>query len=137
MEFKSLKNIETSFRQIRLFGIVFLCLCALVSVFSVVASFRFAEKQREKIYVLDGGKSLMLALSPDKRIIVILTLLLFFSVLSLYFTVSSIYRFGKGAGERMQIRHIERLELELRQRQEADSVKHLKDFNYDDERKTE
>ena len=75
------------------------------------------------------------ALSPDKRIIVILTLLLFFSVLSLYFTVSSIYRFGKGAGERMQIRHIERLELELRQRQEADSVKHLKDFNYDDERK--
>ena len=49
MEFKSLKNIETSFRQIRLFGIVFLCLCALVSVFSVVASFRFAEKQREKI----------------------------------------------------------------------------------------
>ena len=29
------------------------------------------------------------ALSPDKRIIVILTLLLFFSVLSLYFTVSS------------------------------------------------
>ena len=72
------------------------------------------------------------ALSPDKRIIVILTLLLFFSVLSLYFTVSS-----KGAGERMQIRHIERLELELRQRQEADSVKHLKDFNYDDERKTE
>ena len=71
------------------------------------------------------------ALSPDKRIIVILTLLLFFSVLSLYFTVSSIYRSGKGAGERM------RLELELRQRQEADSVKHLKDFNYDDERKTE
>lgn len=59
------------------------------------------------------------ALSPDKRIIVILTLLLFFSVLSLYFTVSSIYRFGKGAGERMQIRHIERLELELRQRQEC------------------
>ena len=35
----------------------------------------------------------------------------------------------------MQIRHIERLELELRQRQEADSVKHLKDFNGDDERK--
>ena len=44
---------------------MFLCLCALVSVFSVVASFRFAEKQREKIYVLDGGKSLMLALSQD------------------------------------------------------------------------
>ena len=27
MEFKSLRNIESSFRQIRLFGIVFLSLC--------------------------------------------------------------------------------------------------------------
>ena len=30
MEFKSLTNIETSFRQIRLFALVFICLCALV-----------------------------------------------------------------------------------------------------------
>ena len=44
MEFKSLKNIETSFRQIRLFGIVFIALCALVAVFSVGSSYRFAEK---------------------------------------------------------------------------------------------
>ena len=65
MEFKSLKNIETSFRQIRLFGIVFIALCALVAVFSVGSAYRFAERQREKIYVLDGGKSLMLALSQD------------------------------------------------------------------------
>ena len=65
MEFKSLKNIESSFRQIRLFGIVFLSLCAVVTVWSVWNSYRFAEKQREKIYVLDNGKSLMLALSQD------------------------------------------------------------------------
>ena len=65
MEFKSLKNIESSFRQIRLFGMVFLALCALVAVYSVWSSYRFAERQREKIYVLDGGKSLMLALSQD------------------------------------------------------------------------
>ena len=51
MEFKSLKNIESSFRQIRLFGIVFLSLCAVVTVWSVWNSYRFAEKQREKIYV--------------------------------------------------------------------------------------
>ena len=31
MEFKSLKNIETSFRQIRLFGIVFVVMCTLIS----------------------------------------------------------------------------------------------------------
>ena len=30
MQFKSLKNIETSFRQIRLFGIVFVAMCAVV-----------------------------------------------------------------------------------------------------------
>ena len=65
MEFKSLKNIETSFRQIRLFSMVFLALCAVVTVWSVWSSPRFAEKQREKIYVLDYGKSLMLALSQD------------------------------------------------------------------------
>lgn len=65
MEFKSLKNIETSFRQIRLFGIVFICLCAGITTYSVWSSFAFAEKQREKIYVLDGGKSLILALSQD------------------------------------------------------------------------
>ena len=65
MEFKSLKNIETSFRQIRLFGIVVVSLCAVVSISAVCMSLRFAEKQREKIYVLDNGKSLMLALSQD------------------------------------------------------------------------
>ena len=65
MEFKSLKNIETSFRQIRLFTLVFLGLCAVVAVFSVVKSYQFAQRQREKIYVLDQGKSLMLALSQD------------------------------------------------------------------------
>jgi conjugative transposon TraK protein len=65
MEFKSLRNIETSFRQIRLFGIVFVCLCAAIVGYSVWSSYSFAEAQREKIYVLDGGKSLMLALSQD------------------------------------------------------------------------
>ncbi len=65
MEFKSLKNIESSFRQIRLFGIVFVAMCAVVVSVALVMVFKFAEKQREKIYVLDNGKSLMLALSQD------------------------------------------------------------------------
>jgi conjugative transposon TraK protein len=65
MEFKSLKNIETSFRQIRFFGIVFICLCAAIVGYSVWSSYSFAEAQRQKIYVLDGGKSLILALSQD------------------------------------------------------------------------
>lgn len=33
MEFKSLKNIETSFRQLRLFGMVFLGACTIIYVY--------------------------------------------------------------------------------------------------------
>lgn len=65
MEFKSLKNIESSFRHLRLFGIVYLCMCTLIMGYSVWKAYGFAELQRQKIYVLDEGKSLMLALSQD------------------------------------------------------------------------
>lgn len=68
MEFKTLRNIENSFRQIRLFAIVFAVLCISVVGFAVWQSYRFAEDQRQKIYVLDNGKSLMLALSQDASI---------------------------------------------------------------------
>jgi len=65
MEFKSLKNIETSFKQIRIIAFVFVVLCAGITGYSVYSSYTFAEAQRQKIYVLDDGKSLMLALSQD------------------------------------------------------------------------
>lgn len=45
MEFKSLKNIETSFKQIRLFGIVFVCLCAGIVGYALWNSYSFAEKE--------------------------------------------------------------------------------------------
>ena len=65
MEFKSLRNIESSFRQIRLFTVVLLAICACVTLYALGKSYAFAERQRQKIYVLDQGKSLMLALSQD------------------------------------------------------------------------
>lgn len=65
MEFKSLKNIETSFRQIRVFVLVFVVLCAGITGYALWNSYSFAEAQRQKIYILDEGKSLMLALSQD------------------------------------------------------------------------
>lgn len=34
MEFKCLKNIETSFRQLRLFGIIFLGLCTVLTIYA-------------------------------------------------------------------------------------------------------
>lgn len=68
MEFKILRNIENSFRQIRLYAIIFASLCLLVVGFAVWKSYQFAQEQRQKIYVLDNGKSLMLALSQDVSI---------------------------------------------------------------------
>lgn len=65
MEFKSLNNIESSFRQLRLYSILFLVMCSAVMCYSVWKAYTFAEAQRQKIYVLDDGKSLMLALSQD------------------------------------------------------------------------
>ena len=43
MEFKSLKNIETSFRQIRLFTLVVVCLCTALAGYSVWSAYSFAE----------------------------------------------------------------------------------------------
>lgn len=68
MEFKTLRNIENSFRQIRLYAILFATLCIGVTGYSVWQSYRFAELQRQKVYVLDNGKSLMLALAQDASI---------------------------------------------------------------------
>ncbi|MEA1849928.1 conjugative transposon protein TraK [Chryseobacterium sp. MHB01] len=68
MEFKTLRNIENSFRQIRLYAIVFASLCIVVVGYAIWQSYHFAEQQRQKIYVLDNGKSLMLALSQDASI---------------------------------------------------------------------
>ena len=65
MEFKSLKNIESNFRLIRICCALFAGLCTAVAVASVGFSYAFAERQRQKIYVLDGGRSLMVALSQD------------------------------------------------------------------------
>lgn len=68
MEFKTLRNIESSFKQIRLFTFVFAVLCFGVVGVVVFNSYQFAEEQRQKIYVLDNGKSLMVALSQDMSI---------------------------------------------------------------------
>jgi conjugative transposon TraK protein len=68
MEFKTLRNIENSFQQIRLYAIVFAVLCASVAGYALWRSYGFAEQQRQKIYVLDNGKSLMLALAQDASI---------------------------------------------------------------------
>jgi conjugative transposon TraK protein len=65
MIFKSLQNIETAWRMTRLVALVAIACSALTTIYSVYSSHQAVERSRERIYVLDRGKSLMLALSQD------------------------------------------------------------------------
>lgn len=63
------------------------------------------------------------AMSPRSRIIVVFTMLALFTVVSLYFTISSIYQFGKGTSKELYIRQIEPLTSKRPQELvEADSI---------------
>lgn len=69
-------------------------------------------------------------ISPNGRIVIILAMLILFGAGSIFITVSSIYEMGnKNANKQMQIEHIERLELENRQK--PDSINPLNNFNYE------
>ncbi len=62
---KSLQNIQSAFSLVRIYMVLVTIISVSVSVYAVWKSFQFAEKQREKIYVLDGGASLLMALQQD------------------------------------------------------------------------
>ena len=83
--------------------------------------------QRINEWLEDRLRSLVIPLSPDARVIVTVTMLILFSGLSIYMTVSSIYNFGKDKGEKLQIEQIETLKLQLEQ-QQRDSINHQNKF---------
>lgn len=89
--------------------------------------------QRVNEWLENRLRSIVRPLSPDARVIVIVTMLIVFSGLSIYMTVSSIYNLGKGKGEQMQIEQIETLKL---QQQQRDSINNLNN-HYQYERTTE
>lgn len=72
----------------------------------------------------DGLRGILGRLTPDRRIILVITMFLVFGGLSIYMTFSSIYNFGKGKAEKMQIEQIESLKLQLEQ--QRDSINNLK-----------
>lgn len=76
----------------------------------------------------DHLRSLIRPLSPDGRVILIVTMLILFSGLSIYMTVSSIYNLGKDKGEKMQIEQIETLRL---QQQQRDSINQENIYEYE------
>lgn len=58
-------DIEQSFKGSKLVSLLSIAASVVIAVASVLSSHSFAEKQRQKIYVLDQGKSLLLALQTD------------------------------------------------------------------------
>ena len=59
----------------------------------------------------DGLRYLCGRMSPDARLVCVVVMLTGFGCLSIYMTVSSIYRIGRHEGERLQMEHIRRMEL--------------------------
>lgn len=75
----------------------------------------------------DGLRRMCGRLTPGKQLAVTLTMLLGFSALSIYFTISGIYRMGKEEGERLQIEHIRQMKLH----QPIDSIPNPKQEDFD------
>ncbi len=76
----------------------------------------------------DGLRGLLGRLTPDRRVILVLTMLLVFGGLSIYMTVSSIYNFGKKSGVQLEIERIETLRLRQEQAR-RDSINQLNNFH--------
>jgi len=64
--FQKMKNIDSAFRHIRLFSIVFIAACTLISIFVAYKSNDLVSRTQQKIYILANGKALE-AYSADRR----------------------------------------------------------------------
>lgn len=65
-------------------------------------------------WVDDNLRRLCGRITPGKRLAVLLTMFLFFGIASVYIFVSAIYEIGKNEGQRIEIEHIQMLELQKR-----------------------
>src|SRR3546814_66831 len=64
--FSKAKNIDTAFRHIRLFCIVFVVACMVVSCYAVFKSFNLVGRMQEKVYILANGKAIE-AFAAERR----------------------------------------------------------------------
>lgn len=63
-------------------------------------------------------------ITPEKRLFVLLTMFVVFGFTSIYIFVSAIYNIGKNEGQRIEIEHIQMLELQKR-----DSINQLNQYD--------
>lgn len=83
---------------------------------------------KELGYSIDSSlRKLCGEITPEKRITVVIIMILVFASVNIYFTFSTIYNWGKEKQrmEQLQIEHIRQLKLQ------EDSIKQLYDFNYE------
>ena len=64
--FQKMKNIDSAFRHIRLFSIVFVTACTLISIFIAYKFNDLTSKTSQRIYILANGKALE-AYSADRK----------------------------------------------------------------------
>ena len=64
--FTKMKNIDTAFRQVRLFSMLVAIGCILLSCFALYKSFSLVSQIQSKIYILANGKALE-AYSSDRK----------------------------------------------------------------------
>ena len=63
--FNSLQNIQKAFALTRIYLILITVFTISIGGYAIYSSYQFAEAQREKIYVLENGQPLLLALSHN------------------------------------------------------------------------
>lgn len=56
--FKKMKNIDSAFRHIRMFSLLFLAGCIAISLYALYTSYEATTNMQEKIYILANGKVL-------------------------------------------------------------------------------
>lgn len=76
----------------------------------------------------DGLRYLCGRMSPDVRLVCVVTMLTGFGCLSIYMTVSSIYRIGRHEGEQLQMEHIRRMELYRGINKDSINIKNQVDY---------
>ncbi|MFC5683579.1 conjugative transposon protein TraK [Flavobacterium sp. MAHUQ-51] len=64
--FRKMKNIDTAFRQIRLFSVLVIIGCIVICCFALFKSYSLVSQMQSKIYILANGKALE-AFSSDRK----------------------------------------------------------------------
>ena len=64
--FRKMQNIDSAFRHIRLFSVIFLLCCTLCTVFILQKSYELVGKSNQKVFILANGKALE-AYSADRK----------------------------------------------------------------------